>query len=254
MLFSFVFVCHLIYEQAKKQILMVLNGGTVQAVNTPWWRDLCREFTSIASQVATCQEHKALLDHCRMDKGPQNLNARTMSAALCNVENKCLEQLYTFLKDEKCVPDHQCSLIFDGLMIPKTLIIKGKTSSAEFLKKASNRIYSAVGYKVDIKVKEFDEAFNLPEDFADDLADVFVINQGDDLLAADEFVRRYRHRLIHCKGRTFWESGGGVYTDDSKRVHDGVLAAVSRYELLTSNLGFMPDSLVSHLQFCGFFL
>lgn len=59
-----------------------------------------------------------------------DIHARTMSAVLCKVENDCLERLYTCLKEQSCIPNGQCSLIFDGLMIPEFLDI---TLSLELL-------------------------------------------------------------------------------------------------------------------------
>mmetsp|Transcript_36926 Transcript_36926/g.92763 ORF Transcript_36926/g.92763 Transcript_36926/m.92763 type:complete len:826 (-) Transcript_36926:213-2690(-) len=218
-------------NEAKKRILKVLNGGSVSDVDTQWWEDLCKEFATLACQVATHTDHKAFLDNCQKEKGPYNLHARTMSAVLCSVENKCLEQLYSFLKEHDCVPGGQCSLIFDGLMIPDTPPIRERVCSEEFLLDASKCIHQATGYSVTVTIKEFDELFELPDGYENALTDIFVIDQGDDLRAADEFVRRYKHRLIKCKGRTFWEDGTGIYTDDPKRVKDGVLATVSRMEI-----------------------
>jgi len=215
-------------SEAKKSILKVLNGGCVPNVDTPWWKDLCTEFRTLACQVATHPDHKAFLDNCRTEKGSYNLHARTMSAVLCSVENKCLEQLYSFLKDHDCVPGGKCSLIFDGLMIPDTPSIREKVTSDRFLNDASKRIHQVTGYNVAITIKEFDEPFELPDDYEDTLTDIFVIDQGEDRKAADEFVRRNKHRLIKCKGRTFWEDGTGIFTDDLKRIKQGVLSAVSR--------------------------
>ena len=98
---------------AKKLIIKVLNGGSVNDINVPWWKDMCTQFTMIALKVANHKDHKKILDLCEKVKGQHNLFARTMSTVLNNVENQCLELLYTFLNDHKCVPNGRCVLIFD---------------------------------------------------------------------------------------------------------------------------------------------
>eukprot|EP00282_Hemiselmis_andersenii_P035151 CAMPEP_0169443752 /NCGR_PEP_ID=MMETSP1042-20121227/9536_1 /TAXON_ID=464988 /ORGANISM="Hemiselmis andersenii, Strain CCMP1180" /LENGTH=825 /DNA_ID=CAMNT_0009555027 /DNA_START=496 /DNA_END=2973 /DNA_ORIENTATION=- len=230
-------------SEAKMLILKVLNGGSVSDIDTPWWEDLCKEFATIACQVASHTDHKTFLDNCQQEKGPYNLHARTMSAVLCSVENNCLEQLYSVLKDHNCIPGGQCSLIFDGLMIPGSPDIRERVLSDGFLNDASKRIHQVTGYNVTITIKEFDEPFELPDGYAKTLTDIFVIDHGEDLQASDEFVRRYKHRLIKCKGRIFWQDGTGIFTDDPKRVKDGVLAAVSRMEIYAkANEKLLPYS------------
>jgi hypothetical protein len=179
-----------------------------------------------------------------------------MSVVLNNVENQCLELLFAFLNDHKCVPSGHCSLIFDGLMIPDTPVIRDKVTGGAFLAEASKYIHQATGYLIEVKVKEFDEAFELPDGYANEISDVFVINPGQDRLAADEFVRRHRDRLIKCKGRVFWEEGGGIFTDDPKRVKDGVLAAVSRMNIcMRGKDTLLPYSeSVRHAEDCAKFV
>lgn len=216
--------------EAKMLVLKVLNGGIVLDVKTPWWNELCTEFKDLACKVATNRCHKEFLDHCFAQNGDFNLHARTMAAVLCHAENKCLEQLHHLLKGEGCVPNGQCSLMFDSLMIKNTPFIKAKVSSLDFLEGLSRQINQATGYTMLIKVKEFDEIYELPDNYEDSVSDIFVIDAGDDLRAADEFIKRFKHRLIRCGPSTFWEVDG-IYTDDPQRVKDGVLSELSRMEI-----------------------
>jgi hypothetical protein len=218
-------------NQAKKLIIKVLNGGNVSNINVPWWGAMCTEFARIASQIATHADHAKTLDICR-DKGSFNLNARTMSTVLNNVENLCLESLYTFLQDNKCVPDGRCVLIFDGMMVPDTPAIRGKIITGDgFLARASEYIQCNTGYVVEIKVKEFDEVFELPEDYADKVSDILMLNGRDDKVAAVEFVKRYKDRLIKCNGRVFWDGGRGVFTDNLKEVKEGILDTIGKMKI-----------------------
>jgi hypothetical protein len=216
--------------EAKMLVLKVMNGGSVLDVKTPWWEDLCTEFKDLASKIATHRDHKDFLDHCFAQKGDFNLHARTMAGVLCHAENQCLEQLYHLLKGEDCVPHGQCSLIFDGLMIKDSPFIKAKVSCPVFLEGLTRQIHQVTGYTMAIKVKEFDEIYELPNNYEDSVSDITVIDAGDDLGAADEFLKRFKHRLIRCGPYTFWEVDG-IYTDDPQRVKDGVLSEVSRMEI-----------------------
>jgi hypothetical protein len=218
-------------EAAKKLILKALNGGKTD-VNTAWWGALCKEFESIASEIATHDNHEDYLVHCKQEKGSHNLHARTMNAVLCKIENDCLEQLYGCLKDLNCMPTGQCCLVFDGLMIPETPSIKTKLSSPGFFDNVSNRIHKETGYSLKIKLKDFDEGLDLPANLASLVSDVFVLDEDKDVQAAEECVRRLRHRLIRCKKRIFWEEDG-IYTDDPETVKNGVLQAVVRMKIFT---------------------
>ena len=228
---------------AKKLIIKVLNGGSVNDINVPWWKDMCTQFTMIALKVANHKDHKKILDLCEKVKGQHNLFARTMSTVLNNVENQCLELLYTFLNDHKCVPNGRCVLIFDGMMIPDTPAIRAKVTGGTFLADASKYIYEALGYNIEIKIKEFDEAFELPEGYADKVDDILVLDGKDDDLAADEFAKRYKDRLITCEGRVFWDEGNGIFTDDTTRVKKGVLNTVRKMKIfMRGNNTLIPYS------------
>jgi hypothetical protein len=229
-------------DEAKQRVLKALNGGSVNDVNVPWWKDIRKEFANIAMTVALQPHYNDYLQECKDDKRlDYNLNARVMNAVLCNEENKCLEELFACLKEEGLVMD-QCSLIFDGLMILDNPTNRQKISLVDFFGNISDRIHKVTGHQLVMKVKEFDESYELPEDYADSLSDVFVIDQGDDLQAADEFVRRHKDRLVSCHGRTFWEEEG-VYTEDAKMVKNGILSALSRMNIVTRvKEGLIPYS------------
>jgi len=218
-------------NSAKKLIIKVLYGANGAndniRVDVPWWGDMCTEFTAIACQIATHADHEGTLAICRREKGPDNLNACTMSTILSNKENQCLEQLYKFLHKKGCVSAGECVLIFDGMMVPDDPEVRDKITD-DFLSKASEYIQRATGYKIDIKIKVFDEQFDLPEDYADKIDDIIVLEGKQDAVAANEFEKRYKDRLITCKGRVFWDSGNGIFTDNIKDVKSGMLNVIQQ--------------------------
>ena len=108
------------------------------------------------------------------------------------------------------------------------------------------------GLNIELSIKEFNEPYALPCNYANGLSDVFVIDQADDLEAANEFVRRYGDRLITDKGRTFWRDDNFLYTDDCERVRKGIFAAVARMRIFYRGFkGLMPYSSTSrHVEAC----
>jgi hypothetical protein len=217
-------------EEAKKIVLKVLNGGIVKDVQVSWWNDMCKEFANIASAIALHPDNTHYLQECKNDKrGDNNLHARTMSAVLCNEENRCLEELFAFLKEEGLVVD-QCSLIFDGLMIQDNPTNRQKVAQPGFFEEVSDRIYKVTGHQLEAKVKEFDEVYELPADYADTVSDIFLIDAGNDGQAATEFIRRNQGMLVKSQGRTFWMKGG-VYTEHPKMVREGIVGGIRDMEI-----------------------
>ena len=231
---------------AKKLIIKVLYGGTVDGgINVPWWRDMCTEFKSIACQIATHSDHEKTLEIKKNDtKGTQNLHPRTMSTVLSNKENKCLEALYEYLKKRRCVPDGRAALIFDGMMVPDTPSIRARVTGGTFLKDASTHIFKETEYKIELIVKDFDEPFKLPDNYADTTDDIIVLDGKRDKVAADEFVKRYGNRLITCGKRVFWEDGKEIFTDDIVMVKKGVVEVVQSMPIYMS----CKDSLIPYSE------
>ena len=231
-------------NSAKKLICTVLNGGEIShPVRVDWWEEMCTEFADIALKVATHKDYNKVLKHCQEDKGETNLHPRTMSSILNNIENECLEVFYGFLSARGCVPSGKCVLAFDGIMIPDTKKIRAKVEEDSFLEEASEYIKGKTGYKIKILEKAFDEAFKLPEDYADKVQDMIVLDaRPDDDLAAKEFAKSYKGKLIKCNGRTFWDRGDGIFTDNTTGIKEGVSCAVRSMPIFFKT----KDSIISY--------
>jgi hypothetical protein len=135
-----------------------------------------------------------------------------MCSVINDIECKCLEALYRYLKERRCVPEGKAVLCFDGIMIPDTQAIRARVLTGDgFLNEVSEHILKETKYKIKVIEKKFDDAFELPEGYADSINDILVLEGKQDKIAADEFVRRFGDRLITCKGRVFWNSGRGPY-------------------------------------------
>ena len=108
------------------------------------------------------------------------------------------------------------------------------------------------GIGIDLSIKEFDEPYPLPEKYADNLNDIFVVDQGDDLEAANEFVRRYGDRLISDQDRLFWRDDDYLFIDCPKKVKSCIFGTISRMRMYYRwNKNLCPYSSSSrHVEAC----
>jgi hypothetical protein len=236
-------------DEAKKSILKVLNGGSVTDIHVDWWAPMCHEFKNIAQQLANLERNKKAMALVKQ-RGKHNVNARVMNVMLCVEENECLQALFQFLHQQKCVPDGECVLIFDGLQIRDLAHTRALLDSGGLLQKASKFIEDSTGWCISVTEKAFDEAYPLPPPEVV-VEDTVCIEKGDDQHAAEEFLQRFRHRLAQCSGRHFWLEDG-VYTDNTKAVHNGVASCLSQMDIqVKSKFGLMPYSRnVRHADDC----
>jgi hypothetical protein len=218
-------------SDAKKNILQAMYGGVVEDVKVTWWDEMNKEFEHILRKVA---EHATSEVYAKdIPKDTYNRDAKITSAALQQAENHCLELLFNILKGEEMVSG-ECSLIFDGLMIRDNSTNRDKLTDA-FLKGVSKKIYAKTKHWLDISVKEFDEAYELPENYEDHIQDIFTIDAGNDAQAVEEFFKRFPGKLIKSQGRVFWEQDG-IYTEDAAQVKDGIVGAIRSMEIFMKSL------------------
>jgi hypothetical protein len=244
-------------KAAKDLVIRALNGGSVSdMVSLPWWKEMCREFTAIAKAItnhADFQKFKRHVEEVRASSDQYNLDGKTLSAILCDRENQCLESFFTFLKEQGCIPGDQCALIFDGIMVADTDEIRAKVTDKEFLGTFTSEIEGDVGCRLEVKVKEFDEAFELPKDYEDQVAgDVIVIERGYDSQAVDAFYEKYRNRLIMSRGRIFWYHDG-IYHEGKGAVERHIIQALQAMNImLQGKEQLLPYSAnARHLQECS---
>ena len=235
-------------DEAKQKILQVLYGCDSVSVDVPWWRNFLEECGQIASHISSLDPENLAL--CR-ELGTHNLHARAMSSVLCDKENDCLEALYAFLEGQGCISNGQCVLIFDGLQIRDTKSNRSKTADAHFLASASDFIYKRTNLRMVLKVKPFDEGYQIPDNVDQIVDDVFVIESGDDRSAADEFLRRFGTRLVQSDHQWFWLQDG-VYITDYREVKSHIQTLVSRMDIqIRSGQGLRPYSrCMKHVKDC----
>lgn len=221
-------------NKAKELVLVALNGGSVTAqVHLPWWEEMCTEFAAISSAIANHADFQKFKCHTqRVHADEHNMNAKIVSAILCDRENHYLESLFSFLKAQGCILGDQCVLVFDGIMVADTPEIRGKVTDREFLGRFSSKIEEDVGCLLEVKVKEFDQAFELPEDYDEHIAgDVIVIERGHDMQAVDAFYTEYAGWLVMSKGRVFWYHDG-IYHEGEKAVRGHIVRTLQAMNIM----------------------
>jgi hypothetical protein len=207
-------------SKAKELILVALNGGSVtDEVHLPWWKELCAEFAAILKAIVNHEDFQKFRCHVQKIHADQhNMNGKIVSAILCDMENQCLEALFAYLKEQGCILDDQCALMFDGIMVADTPIIRGKLTDKDFLGRILSKFKEVVGCRLQIKIKELDEALELPKGYKEQVTgDVIIVERDNDLQAVDAFYERYGDKLVTSKERIFWYCDG-IYLDHEATV------------------------------------
>ena len=208
-------------EEAKQAFLKMLNGNKTKH-DTDNWVDMINEFSIIHKTIASLEEYKDIYDEVNsLEK--TNIFAKTTNRILCKIENNCLVELYTILQANKMLYvdiDGDtfiiCALIFDGLQIPDNTDNRIKTSP-EHLSTYSNIIESKTGYLLEIKIKEFDECLNIPDDLENEL-----VNEDDNIITTDGdafniIMSKYGDKMLCCNG-TKYIKNGNIWTDNKDTI------------------------------------
>jgi hypothetical protein len=215
-------------DEAKRMVLKVLNGGK-GTVNVEWWSSVRTEFKTVANLIASRKEFDKL-KKIVMKYKKDNIEASTMNAVLCYFENKCLEALYKFFTDRKVIRNQVCCLIFDGMQIEDNEY-KRKMLTDTLLADASKFIFDKTGFNLDITIKDFDQALELPEGFEGTFDDTFVIEAGDDKSASDYVIKKYKHLLKKCAGNRIFINNNGIWTDNKKQINNKLINMISNLDI-----------------------
>jgi hypothetical protein len=205
-------------DETKQNFLAMLNGNKT-IYDTDNWVDMMTEFENIHKSISSLHEYREIYDEVSKYNF-DNIFAKTTNRILCEIENKCLVQLYTILKDKKMLYveiDGEvhiiCSLIFDGLQIPDNEINRSRTTP-EFLAKYSTIIEDKTGFYLDITTKPFNDILTIPENYEDDLIDdedIIIHNDGD---ACEAILSKYGNMMLKCNNIKYIKSGN-IWTDNS---------------------------------------
>jgi len=167
--------------EAKRIIISVMNGGsTYKSTIVADFKD--KVFDHIKT-ICLLPQYNYILEDClkKVEKEKSyNLYGKCISKILQVIENDLLEHYVHFLIDKNYIPKvilngkeyFLTSLIFDGLQIPYHPDI---VSNDTILKECQAYTFEHTGYNVDIIIKPFDNALELPDNYADILDDIPAI-------------------------------------------------------------------------------
>jgi hypothetical protein len=208
-------------DDCKINFLSMLNGNKT-IYDTDHWMDMMAEFENIHKSISALPIYENIYNEVRKDE-LKNIFAKTINRILCDIENKCLVELYTIFKNKNMLyieidgtPHIICAIIFDGLQIPDNEYNR-KYTTPEWLAKYSAIIENKTGYNLEITIKPFNECLDIPENYEDDLPvdnEIIITDDGD---ACDAIISKYGDKMLTCNKNKYIKNGN-IWTDDTETI------------------------------------
>jgi len=164
--------------EAKRIIIAVMNGGsTYKSKIVADFKD--KVFDHIKT-ICLLPEFNYILEDCLKKEKTFNRYGKCISRILQVIENNLLEHYVKYFIEKEFIPKvilngkeyYYTSLIYDGLQIPYHPDI---VSNDTILKECQAYTFEHTGYNVDIIIKPFDNALELPDDWKNTLEDIPTI-------------------------------------------------------------------------------
>eukprot|EP00282_Hemiselmis_andersenii_P034456 CAMPEP_0169456600 /NCGR_PEP_ID=MMETSP1042-20121227/16437_1 /TAXON_ID=464988 /ORGANISM="Hemiselmis andersenii, Strain CCMP1180" /LENGTH=793 /DNA_ID=CAMNT_0009568829 /DNA_START=817 /DNA_END=3197 /DNA_ORIENTATION=- len=213
-------------DTAKQLIISCLNGSGGTA-STQWWDGMKSEFRVIAAAIAN-----------HADNAPPP----------ADVQGEVGHAKHQRQDDERC-PQRDREQIPDNEHNRELLLLHGD----RFLQDAVQHILETTGFKMGLKVKPFDEAYELPEGYRDKVSDISVIELGNDRAAADLFFKHFPERLVRSGNRYFWRTESGIYESELKLIKGCIMSSMRELHIYarTASDGIVPYSdNTGHIEDC----
>lgn len=209
-------------DNCKINFLAMLNGNKT-VYDTDNWMDMMIEFENIHKSISALPEYKNIYEEVSKIH-IENIFAKTTNRILCDIENKCLVELYTIFKCKNMLyveidgcPYIICAIIFDGLQIPDNEHNRNKTTP-EWLAKYSAIIENKTGYNLEITIKPFNEPLDIPENYEDELTNDDEIIIKDDGDACDAIISKYGDKMLTCCNNKYIKNGN-IWTDNDETIN-----------------------------------
>jgi len=227
-------------SEAKTIIIAVINGGSTYKSTIA--KDFKDEVFKNIEIICQLPEYNDILEETVIkskDTNSKNSYGKCISKILQIIENNLLEHYVQFFVDRNYIPKvningkeyYHTSLIFDGLQIPYHPDI---VSNDKILKECQEYAFNHTGYNIDLIIKPFDNALELPNDYADVLDDIpAIINnlrtglehfKNKNRKIIDEAINSLTHYDvavifgIMLKGKVYCEDKDNWYYCNSKNI------------------------------------
>lgn len=148
-------------EDIKKEIISILYGREKTELISDFLPDFIKEVKSITNffVLANPDLVKKIEKHKKSkNKNLNNIDGSLLSYVCQHYENKILESMFFFLENNKTIIDKDCSLCYDGIMIPT------KNIYANMIDELEKEVKDKTGFDIKLKIKPMNEGYtDLPE-------------------------------------------------------------------------------------------
>ena len=149
-------------DDAKDAVISTING---KKYKTNTLLQLFNEIKPAVDKIMRSDEFKHIYDYCKNTFGIKcNIQGKVISRILQFEENKMLECYIEFCKNKGLIPKHNngyiVSLVFDGFQL-----IKNDAINDDLLEELRLYAKKHTGYDIQLKLKPFDKALNIPDDY-----------------------------------------------------------------------------------------
>ena len=188
-------------DDAKNAVISTINGKKYKS-NT--LLQLHNETKPGIDKIMKSDEYKNIYDYCKNTFGIKcNMQGKVMSRILQVIENDMLECYMKICHDKELIPKykdgHIVSLVFDGFQL-----IKNDAINDELLEELRLYAKEETGFDVELKLKPFDKALNIPDDYnvkeeeiEEEEEDDDDVNDVNSLKSYDAFKKEFE--LTHAK-------------------------------------------------------
>ena len=234
-------------DEAKSFMIRIGNGGSIRADEADetrgvdWLQPFIAEGFKIRRRISELAKYahvKARFQPKDKNKGllvpdTANIDAKVVSAILLPLENLALENFFSFFKNAGIIKNGQCVLIFDGMMVADSQSNREHLTE-DFLFKASQYVEQQCGLMLKIRVKEFKNAYALPDDYATAPETFFVVDVGDDKKPAEILRHAAGDRLVKSGARFFFNRGGCIFSEGKDEAEDGIMCLSNEVAIVSS--------------------
>jgi len=187
-------------NDAKNALISTINGKKYKS-NT--LLQLHNEIKPGIEKIMKSDEYKDIYDYCKNTFGIKcNMQGKVMSRILQVIENNMLECYIKICHDKGLIPKykdgHIVSLVFDGFQL-----VKNDAINDDLLEELRLYAKEETGFDVELKLKPFDKALNIPDDYNVKEEEIEEIEEDeeddvpDDLKSYEDFKSEFE--LTHAK-------------------------------------------------------
>jgi len=147
-------------DTAKTLVIAIINGGKYSSATL---KALANELKPAIEYINNLPEYASIAEFVNQTyKDDKNIDGKIISRVLQVIENDLLELYLDFFNSKGLIENNQVALIFDGFQL-----IKNDTINQELLNECRNLVLDKTGYDIELKIKPFDNALSLPDNYAD---------------------------------------------------------------------------------------